>query len=75
MGPIIFWQLPFSQHYFLYSRLSISLVGGVLGAAYGPVLGSLITWTGSSLASIIMFSFVRYGYRDLGEKCSIAMNI
>ena len=52
----------------LFPIIPYPIIGGVLGAAYGPFVGSLITWLGSSLASILMFAFVRFGYQDWGRK-------
>ncbi|MBB3110825.1 putative membrane protein YdjX (TVP38/TMEM64 family) [Paenibacillus phyllosphaerae] len=44
------------------------VVGGVLGAAFGPVTGGVVAWTGSTLASLLMFLFIRYYYQELGRR-------
>ncbi|MFB4162030.1 TVP38/TMEM64 family protein [Geomicrobium sp. JSM 1781026] len=52
----------------LFPIIPYPIIGGILGAIYGSVLGSFVTWVGSAAASIIMFMFVRYGYQDWGER-------
>ncbi|WP_054710809.1 TVP38/TMEM64 family protein [Bacillus sp. JCM 19041] len=74
---MLVWIQSFGQQYLLLTAIVATalalfpiipypIIGGILGAAFGPVTGSLVTWIGSSSASILMFILIRYAYQDYG---------
>ncbi|MDQ0206846.1 TVP38/TMEM64 family protein [Alkalicoccobacillus murimartini] len=52
----------------LFPVIPFPVIGAILGVMYGPALGSLVTWIGSSVASIIMFIAIRFGFQDWGRR-------
>lgn len=50
----------------LFPIIPYPVVSGIIGAALGPALGGFAAWAGSAAASIVMFLFIRYGYREWG---------
>lgn len=52
----------------LFPIIPFPIVGALIGATYGVLVGGVVVWTASTLASILMFIFVRYGYQDWGSK-------
>ncbi|MDQ1910470.1 VTT domain-containing protein [Paenibacillus sp. GD4] len=43
------------------------VVGGIMGAKYGPLLGGFINTASSTAAAVLMFLFVRYAFREQGR--------
>ncbi|MFK3936078.1 TVP38/TMEM64 family protein [Alkalihalobacillus sp. NPDC078783] len=52
----------------LFPVIPYPIIGGILGVIFGPALGSFVTWVGSSIASILMFIAIRFGFKDWGRR-------
>ncbi len=52
----------------LFPIIPFPIIGGIIGAMYGTFLGGFVTWVASTLASLIMFLFIRYVFQNWGLK-------
>ncbi|RXI97868.1 TVP38/TMEM64 family protein [Anaerobacillus alkaliphilus] len=52
----------------LFPIIPFPIIGGIIGAMYGTFLGGFVTWVASTLASLIMFLFIRYVFQSWGLK-------
>ncbi|MEB1809482.1 MAG: TVP38/TMEM64 family protein [Bacillaceae bacterium] len=75
---LIGWLNTYARNYLLLTMIVATLlslfpiipypvIGGIVGAAFGPTLGAFVIWVGSSAASIIMFLVVRFSFQDWGN--------
>jgi len=62
------FMLLLSLLFALVPVIPFGVIGGILGAKYGIIVGSLLNLAGSSLAAVLMLLTVRYLFRRQGRK-------
>lgn len=48
--------------------LPFPVTAGTIGAVFGPLRGSIITFTGSMIGTILFFIIARYGFRNWAQR-------
>lgn len=64
----IFLTMVIATLFALFPIIPFPIIGGIIGAMYGTFLGGFVTWVGSTLASLLMFLFIRYVFQAIGLK-------
>lgn len=64
----IFLTMFIATLFALFPIIPFPIIGGIIGAMYGTFLGGFVTWVASTLASIIMFIFLRFVLQSWGLK-------
>jgi uncharacterized membrane protein YdjX (TVP38/TMEM64 family) len=64
----IFFTMFIGTLFALFPIIPFPIIGGIIGAMYGTLLGGFVTWVASTAASIIMFIFIRFVFQSWGLK-------
>lgn len=64
----IFLTMFIATLFALFPIIPFPIIGGIIGAMYGTLLGGFVTWVASTAASLIMFLFIRYVFQSWGLK-------